>query len=158
MMKKLVSGATIGMIALGTLGLGKAALADTTAVEYDVDSTYTLVIPQRVELNSDSVTNMSIKTVNRNLAPGDTIAVSIQSGLSTDGEIKLERVGNILDKLTSTVKVGGSAVTMADPVVGEFSGHEMSETEISSIEFGIPQGNKLAGGYLQTLVFKAASK
>lgn len=157
-MKKLVSGATIGMIALGTLGLSTTALADTTAVEYDVDSTYTLIIPQRVELNANSVTDMSIKTVNRNLEPGDTIAVSISSGLEADGEIKLERTGSISDTLTSSVKVGGSAVTLANPVVGEFSGYAMAETEVSSIEFGIPQGNKLAGGYSQTLVFTAAPK
>lgn len=158
MMNKLVSGAAIGMVTLGSLGLGAAAFADSTAVEYDVDSTYTLIIPQKVELNSDSVTNMSIKTKDRNLEPGDTIAVSITSGLEADGEIKLERKGSTSDSLTSSVQVDGVDVSLANPVVGEFSGYALEETEVSSIEFGIPQGNKLAGGYAQTLVFTASQK
>ena len=156
MMKKLLSGVTIGLLGLGVSGFGAIASADTTSVEYDVDSTYTLIIPQRVELNADAVTNMSIKTVNRNLEPGKSVDVSITSGIENDGEIKLERNGSSSDTLTSTLKAGGSSVLMSDPVVGTFSGYEPSETEIASIEFGIPQGTKLAGGYSQTIVFTAS--
>lgn len=156
MMNKLLGGVTIGMITLGICGLGTIASADTTAVEYDVDSTYTLIIPQRVELNADTVTNMSIKTVNRNLDPGQSIGVSITGGMDSDGQIKLERNGSSSDTLTSSLNVNGSPVLMSDPIVGSFSGYEVAETEIASIEFGVPQGNKLAGGYSQTLVFTAS--
>lgn len=158
MMKKVGTTAALGMIGLGILGGSVTAFADTTAVEYDVDSTYTLIIPQRVELNSASVTNMSIKTVDRNLEPGSTIEVAITSGLAADGEIELERIGSTSDKLTSSVKVGGADVSLSNPVVGDFSGYAPAETEVSSIEFGIPQGNKLAGGYSQTLVFAATKR
>lgn len=157
-MKKLLGGVAIGLIALGGIGLGKTALAEETSVEYAVDSTYTLIIPQRVELSSNSVTNMSIKTVNRNLELGNTMEVTISSGLDADGEIKLERSINPSDTLTSSVKVGGSLVPLSNPVVGEFSGYEMNEAEVGLIEFGIPQGNKLAGTYTQTLVFTAKQK
>lgn len=157
-MKKLVTKAALGMIGLGIFGGSVTAFADSTSVEYDVDSTYTLIIPQRVELNSASVTNMSIRTVNRNLEPGATVEVAITSGLATTGGIELERIGSTSDKLTSSIKVNGADVTLADPVVGDFAGYEQNETEISSIEFGVPQGSKLAGGYSQTLVFTASKK
>ena len=157
-MKNVISKLTLGMIGLTCLGDGSDIFADTTTVEYDVDSSYTLVIPQKVELQSNNTTNMSIKTINRNLEPGVTMAVSISEGLDKDGEIKLERKGSTSDVLTSTVKVEGEAVTLANPTVGEFSGYETDETEVSSIEFGVPQGDKLAGSYSQTLVFSVSAK
>lgn len=157
-MKNVISKLTLGMIGLTCLGGGSDIFADTTTVEYDVDSSYTLVIPQKVELQSNNTTNMGIKTINRNLEPGVTMAVSISEGLDKDGEIKLKRKGSTSDVLTSTVKVEGEAVTLANPTVGEFSGYEKDETEVSSIEFGIPQGDKLAGSYSQTLVFSVSAK
>lgn len=153
MKKKIISGIISGVIGVSFLGGAVKGFADTTAVEYDVDSTYTMIIPQRVELNANTVTNMSIKTVNRNLEPGKSIDVSITSGLASDGEITLERIGSSSDTLTSTLSANGSAVSMSDPVVATFTGYEPLETEVGKIEFGIPQGTKLAGGYAQTLVF-----
>lgn len=147
-----------GTVVIGSLGLAKITLADTTLVECDVDSSYTVIIPQRVELNADSVTTMSIKTSNRNLEPGDSKEISITSGLEASGEIKLERVGSPTDSLTSTIRTNGEPVVLSNPVVGEFSGYAIAETEVSEIEFGIPQGTKLAGGYSTTLVFTISSK
>lgn len=158
MNKKLVGFLTAGTIAIGSFGMMQKAFADTTSVEYDVDSTFTVIIPQRVELKSDSETTMSIKTIDRNLEPADVKQVSVTSGLDSDGQIKLERNGNPSDTLTSTIKANGAAVTLANPVVAEFSGYQIAETEVSEIEFGIPQGTKLAGGYSTTLVFTVASK
>lgn len=158
MNKKLLGFLTAGTIAIGSLGMMQTASADTTSVEYDVDSTFTVIIPQRVELKSDSETTMSIKTVDRNLEPTDVKQISVTSGLDADGQIKLERNGSASDTLTSTFKADGTAVTLANPVVGEFSGYQAAETEVSEIEFGIPQGTKLAGGYATTLVFTVASK
>lgn len=157
MKKTVASILAVGTVAIGSLGMGQTALADTTSVEYAVDSSYTLIIPQRVELNSNSATTMSVKTINRNLEPGDTKTISITNGLESDGQIQLERIGSASDTLTSTITADGTSVTLANPIVGQFSGYEVAETQVSEIEFGIPQGTKLAGGYSTTLVFNVAS-
>lgn len=157
-MKKLV----VGVSVLATLGMvifiGNTAHADTTKVEYSVESDYTLVIPQSVNLLHDTVTEMSVKTINRNLEPEKEVEIRVTNGLKADGEIELERTGSTSDKLTSSIKSNGTSVTVANPVIGSFTGYAMAETEVSKIEFGIPQGEKLAGSYSTTLVFGASYK
>lgn len=157
-MEKLVGSmmtfATLGMMVIN----GSTAQADTTKVEYSVEGEYTLVIPQTVSLLQDSTTEVSIKTVNRNLEPDQEVEISITDGLSGDGEIKLQRTGSDSDVLTSSIKSKNNLVTIANPVVGSFTGYVMAETEVTKIEFGIPQGDLLAGSYSTTLTFGAGYK
>ncbi|EAC2314158.1 hypothetical protein RDV36_002761, partial [Listeria monocytogenes] len=103
-------------------------------------------------------TEMSVKTINRNLEPGKEVEVTLSSGLSADGEIELQRVGAISDVITSSFKSNNSVVPMANPVIGSFSGYAMEETEVSKIQIGNPQGDKKAGAYQTTLTFTAAFK
>lgn len=157
-MKKLV----VGTLAIATFGMmvinGSTAHADTTKVEYSVEGDYTLVIPQTINLLHNNVTEMSVKTVNRNLEPGKEVEIAITDGLSADGEIELQRTGSISDVLTSSIKSNNNPVTIANPVIGSFTGYAAAETEVSKIEFGIPQGQQLAGSYSTTLTFGASYK
>ncbi|WP_071879603.1 hypothetical protein, partial [Enterococcus termitis] len=155
-MKKLV----VGTLALATLGMmvinGSTAQADTTKVEYSVEGDYTLVIPQTVNLLHDNTTEMSIKTINRNLAPNKEVEITISDGLSADGEIELQRTNSASDVLTSSIKSNNNPVSITNPVIGSFTGYAMAETEVSKVEFGVPQGQQLAGNYSTTLTFAAA--
>lgn len=157
-MKKLV----VGTLALATLGMmvinGSTAQADTTKVEYSVEGDYTLVIPQTVNLLHDNTTEMSIKTINRNLAPGKEVEITISNGLSADGEIELQRTASVSDVLTSSIKSNNAPVLITNPVIGSFTGYATAETEVSKVEFGVPQGQQLAGSYSTTLTFAAAYK
>ncbi|HAA5077496.1 TPA_asm: hypothetical protein GEU67_13045, partial [Listeria monocytogenes] len=140
---------------------GTAYAADkegNTVVEYSVEGDYTLVVPEKVNLSNDNATEMSVKTINRNLEPGKEVEVTLSSGLSADGEIELPRVGAISDVITSSFKSNNSVVPMANPVIGSFSGYAMEETEVSKIQIGNPQGDKKAGAYQTTLTFTAAFK
>ncbi|EAD7948865.1 hypothetical protein E3303_06135 [Listeria monocytogenes] len=161
-MNKLVlstlSVATMGMVFFSG---GTAYAADkegNTVVEYSVEGDYTLVVPEKVNLSNDNATEMSVKTINRNLEPGKEVEVTLSSGLSADGEIELQRVGATSDVITSSFKSNNSTVTMANPVIGSFSGYAMEETEVSKIQIGNPQGDKKAGAYQTTLTFTAAFK
>ncbi|HAO6544858.1 TPA: hypothetical protein IQC52_002844, partial [Listeria monocytogenes] len=118
----------------------------------------TLVVPEKVNLSNDNATEMSVKTINRNLEPGKEVEVTLSSGLSADGEIELQRVGATSDVITSSFKSNNSTVTMANPVIGSFSGYAIEETEVSKIQIGSPQGDKKAGAYQTTLTFTAAFK
>jgi hypothetical protein len=157
MKKTVLSTLILGVFALMTVNSGTVN-ADTTKVEYSVDSDYTLVIPQSIHLLPDEAVEMSIKTVNRNLKPGQEVEVSLASGLSKDGEIELQRSNSISDVLTSSIKSNGSLIVLSNPVICSFDGYAMDETEVSTIEFGIPKGEKLAGSYNTTLVFEAGYK
>ncbi|MBC2108852.1 hypothetical protein [Listeria innocua] len=161
-MNKLVL-STLSVAAMGMVFFsgGTAYAADkegNTVVEYSVEGDYTLVVPEKVNLSSDNATEMSVKTINRNLEPGKEVEVTLSSGLSADGEIELQRVGAISDVITSSFKSNNSTVTMANPVIGSFSGYAMEETEVSKIQIGNPQGDKKAGAYQTTLTFTAAFK
>lgn len=161
-MKKLV----VSTLALATLGMmitnGSNAYAankqEDTVVEYSVEGDYTLVIPEKVNLSSENSTEMSVSTINRNLEPGKEVEIKLTTGLSADGEIELERTGSTSDKVTSSLKSNNNVVTVTDPVIGSFTGYALEETEVSKIEFGIPQGEKKAGAYQATLTFAAAYK
>lgn len=161
-MKKLI----VGTVALATLGMvvfnGSTAQAadksENTVVEYAVEGDYTLVIPEKVSLKHNETTGMSVKTVNRNLEPGKEVEVKLTNGLSADGEIELQRVGSASDKVTSSLKSNDVLVPVANPVIGSFTGYAIAETEVSKIEFGIPQGQILAGSYTTTLTFGASYK
>lgn len=154
----------VSTVALATLGMmflnGKTVLAadktENTVVEYAVEGDYTLVIPEKVILSHNSITEMSVKTVNRNLEPGKEVEIKLSSGLSADGEIELQRDGSTSDVITSSLKSNNAIVPVANPVIGRFTGFAMPETEVSKIEFGIPQGQKLAGSYNTTLTFEAS--
>lgn len=111
-------------------------------MEYSVEGDYTLVVPEKVNLSNDNATEMSVKTINRNLEPGKEVEVTLSSGLSADGEIELQRVGATSDVITSSFKSNNSTVTMANPVIGSFSGYAIEETEVSKIQIGSPQGDK----------------
>lgn len=157
MKKTILSTLILGTFAILTIN-SSSANADTTIVEYSVDSDYTLIIPQSINLLPDDAVEMSIKTVNRNLKPGQEVEVSLTSGLSKDGEIELQRSNSTSDTLTSSIKSNGSVITLSDPIICSFDGYAMEETEVSKIEFGTPQGEKLAGSYGTTLVFEAGFK
>ncbi|HAA3121046.1 TPA_asm: hypothetical protein GEJ33_00005, partial [Listeria monocytogenes] len=140
---------------------GTAYAADkegNTVVEYSVEGDYTLVVPEKVNLSNDNATEMSVKTINRNLEPGKEVEVTLSSRLSADGEIELQRVGATSDVITSSFKSNNSVVPMANPVIGSFSGYAIEETEVSKIQIGNPQGDKKAGAYQTTLTFTAAFK
>ncbi|HHQ0539005.1 TPA: hypothetical protein ACSKSY_000748 [Listeria monocytogenes] len=161
-MNKLVL-STLSVAAMGMVFFsgGTACAADkegNTVVEYSVEGDYTLVVPEKVNLSNDNATEMSVKTINRNLEPGKEVEVTLSSGLSADGEIELQRVGAISDVITSSFKSNNSVVPMANPVIGSFSGYAMEETEVSKIQIGNPQGDKKAGAYQTTLTFTAAFK
>ncbi|QGF44197.1 hypothetical protein GH758_00010 [Listeria monocytogenes] len=160
-MNKLVL-STLSVAAMGMVFFsgGTAYAADkegNTVVEYSVEGDYTLVVPEKVNLSNDNATEMSVKTINRNLEPGKEVEVTLSSGLSADGEIELQRVGAISDVITSSFKSNNSVVPMANPVIGSFSGYAMEETEVSKIQIGNPQGDK-NGAYQTTLTFTAAFK
>ncbi|EAE1669331.1 hypothetical protein Q9T56_002632 [Listeria monocytogenes] len=161
-MNKLVL-STLSVAAMGMVIFsgGTAYAADkegNTVVEYSVEGDYTLVVPEKVNLSNDNATEMSVKTINRNLEPGKEVEVTLSSGLSADGKIELQRVGAISDVITSSFKSNNSVVPMANPVIGSFSGYAMEETEVSKIQIGNPQGDKKAGAYQTTLTFTAAFK
>ncbi|EAC4530680.1 hypothetical protein Q838_03855 [Listeria monocytogenes] len=161
-MNKLVL-STLSVAAMGMVIFsgGTAHAADkegNTVVEYSVEGDYTLVVPEKVNLSNDNATEMSVKTINRNLEPGKEVEVTLSSGLSADGEIELQRVGATSDVITSSFKSNNSTVTMANPVIGSFSGYAIDETEVSKIQIGSPQGDKKAGAYQTTLTFTAAFK
>ncbi|AVS30511.1 TPA_asm: hypothetical protein GJA55_10905 [Listeria monocytogenes] len=161
-MNKLVL-STLSVAAMGMVFFsgGTAYAADkegNTVVEYSVEGDYTLVVPEKVNLSNDNATEMSVKTINRNLEPGKEVEVTLSSGLSADGEIELQRVGATSDVITSSFKSNNSTVTMANPVIGSFSGYAIEETEVSKIQIGSPQGDKKAGAYQTTLTFTAAFK
>ncbi|EAE7092367.1 hypothetical protein BI336_01270 [Listeria monocytogenes] len=161
-MNKLVL-STLSVAAMGMVIFsgGTAYAADkegNTVVEYSVEGDYTLVVPEKVNLSNDNATEMSVKTINRNLEPGKEVEVTLSNGLSADGEIELQRVGAISDVITSSFKSNNSIVPMANPVIGSFSGYAMEETEVSKIQIGNPQGDKKAGAYQTTLTFTAAFK
>lgn len=138
-----------------TLFVSRNIQAEETVVEYEVTGQYTLVIPSRVTLNTNSSTTMAIKTVNRNLEPDKEVEVLLTDGLASDGEIELTRV-NASGALRSSIKVEGNGVKATNPIIGKFSGFVLEETEIASIEFGAPQGQRLAGVYDTTLTFAAS--
>ncbi len=107
-MNKLVL-STLSVAAMGMVIFsgGTAYAADkegNTVVEYSVEGDYTLVVPEKVNLSNDNATEMSVKTINRNLEPGKEVEVTLSSGLSADGEIELQRVGAISDVITSSFK------------------------------------------------------
>ncbi|EAV9809878.1 hypothetical protein OGP71_000539 [Listeria monocytogenes] len=161
-MNKLVL-STLSVAAMGMVIFsgGTAYAADkegNTVVEYSVEGDYTLVVPEKVNLSNDNATEMSVKTINRNLEPGKEVEVTLSRGLSADGEIELQRVGAISDVITSSFKSNNSVVPMANPVIGSFSGYAIEETEVSKIQIGNPQGDKKAGAYQTTLTFTAAFK
>lgn len=159
-MKKLV----VGTLALAILGMmitnGSNAYAadkqENTVVEYSVEGDYTLLIPKKVNLSSENSTEMSVSTINRNLEPGKEVVIRLTAGLSADGEVELQRTDSTSDKVTSSLKSNNNVVTVANPVIGSFTGYALEETEVSKIEFGIPQGEKRAGAYQTTLTFVAA--
>ncbi|HHP9123876.1 TPA: hypothetical protein ACSJWG_002540 [Listeria monocytogenes] len=161
-MNKLVL-STLSVAAMGMVFFsgGTAYAADkegNTVVEYSVEGDYTLVVPEKVNLSNDNATEMSVKTINRNLEPGKEVEVTLSSRLSADGEIELQRVGATSDVITSSFKSNNSVVPMANPVIGSFSGYAIEETEVSKIQIGNPQGDKKAGAYQTTLTFTAAFK
>ncbi|MBO0458104.1 hypothetical protein JZO77_15315 [Enterococcus hulanensis] len=161
-MKKLVAGtlalATLGMMVINGSNAYAADKQENTIVEYSVEGDYTLVIPQKINLIHNSSTDMSIKTVNRNLEPDQEVEIKITDGLSADGEIELQRTGSASDVLTSSIKSNNTLVTIADSVIGSFTGYALEEKEVSKIEIGIPEGDQLAGNYSTTLTFGASFK
>ncbi|WP_086349223.1 hypothetical protein [Candidatus Enterococcus clewellii] len=138
---------------------GQEALANRqTKVSYDHASSYTLIIPAKVQLSFSETTELVLSTVNRNLSPSSEVEVRLIDGLTADGEITLSRENASEGKLVSSIKTAGNDVTSANRVVGSFKGFVAEETPISVIDLGIPQGNKLAGDYKTELVFSASYK
>lgn len=150
--------AVLLMVAAGC-SFGQEALANKqTTVNYEHASSYTLIIPAKVQLSFSESTELILSTVDRNLSPSSEVEVKLIDGLTADGEITLSRENASGDTLVSSIKTAGNDVTNANRVVGSFKGFVAEETPISVIDLGIPQGNKLAGDYKTELVFSAAYK
>lgn len=154
-MKKFLLGRLL--IVGGLFIVSPEAYADeqaNTSVEYKLESSYELIIPAKVTLDTEKDTLLAIKTKNRNISPDQKVDVTLIDGLSNDGEISLIRTSTS-DELTSTIKVNDQSVTTTDNIVASFSGMVEGEKEVSTLLIGEPTGNQLAGSYMSILTFSA---
>ncbi|MFC0616220.1 hypothetical protein [Enterococcus faecalis] len=165
--KKLTSALTCMML-VGSFGFTTLASADdnhATRVEYEyikpAPSSYTMVIPEKVSLYDGEVSQLSIKTKDRDIRDGESYAVTLASGLIADGTLSLKREDLGMIYLNSSVtKSDGSLVSIDNPEIGEFSGVEPNETEVTKLLLGAPTTNSFTkeGTYSTSIVFKVSKK
>lgn len=164
--KKLLTAALTCMMTLGSFGFTTLASADsyTTRVEYEyvkpAPSSYTMDIPEKVALHKTDVTELSIKTKERDIRDGEAFVVSLSKGLVSDGKIsmKLEDSIGMFSLESSVTKEDGSPVTMNDRVLGEFSGVEPNETEVTKLFLSAPFGASTKEGKYSTDITFLVSK
>ncbi|NBJ47178.1 hypothetical protein C6N01_13280 [Enterococcus faecalis] len=164
--KKIVTSALTSMMLVGSFGFMSLASADnlTTRVEYEYmkpgPSSYTMIIPEKLSLHDTETSHLSIKTKDRDIRDGEIYAVSLSSGLTSDGVISLKHESLMFYLNSSVTKEDGTLVSFDNPEIGEFSGVEPNEMEVSKLLLGAPEANKFTkeGTYSTNITFKVSKK
>lgn len=124
---------------------------DRTEVTYDVDSVYTVVIPESAQLGSD----MDITSNSMNIDVNEAVNVYIKEGVE-NGVMTLKRDFNESTTITADVKLGDKKITdIEKTVVACFKGDDTNPTVgTGTITLGEPNEDYVkAGSYTGTLTF-----
>ena len=154
-------------IIFGSLFIGNSAMAEetqTTSVNYDMPSSYTVTIPSKISLDSENSVGFTIWDY-ANIKKTENLEIRVSEGISDVGEIILKR-SNAKDTLTTSLyrkKLGSMTedrlITKSDNLLATRVGAGRSDN--GSIGTGTPMllsapsGNQLAGSYSATLTFQA---
>lgn len=156
-MKKIMIGTTMwSLLILGFAGTVQAE-DKTTDVEYNVDSTYTLVIPASIDLEKS--TEIRIGTSTHNIEPAKQLSITLSNtndSIADDGTISLKRqkdflVNTLLTKLT---KGSGATVLKKGDLLIKVTDKSDSGS-LGTFKFADLSGEKKAGKYKTTINFVA---
>lgn len=128
----------------------------STAVTFNVDPTYTVTIPEKVELNQ--VNNGGTITYENDLTVTAAAGVRLLAGeviqvtLKSDSNFNLSTAADAAYKLPYTVTVGSDTIAN-DGVVAEFGTNNAAQTATLHFAAGNPA---YAGDYSDTVIFTLA--
>lgn len=156
-MKKMMIGTMMsGLLAVGFAGTAQAE-ERTTDVEYNVDNTYTLVIPSSIDLETNS--DIQIGTSAHNIEPMKQLRITLSNtnaSIASDGTISLERQKDLSQNTLSTkltkendtiaLKKGDLLIKVTD---------ESDSGSLATFRFADLTGDKKAGQYKTTINFVA---
>lgn len=122
---------------------------NTTTLQYSVDESYVVTIPETVSLNQSLVISSELANTEPNMA----VKVRI-SNLTADGKAELARTDDTTYTITAAAKQNGASISN-DSVVAVFA-DVTEKTEAAAITFDAPSaasGAIKAGSYSGTLTF-----
>ena len=158
-MKKMLFG--IMMVGLLALGFEEMAHGVETEVNYNVENSYTLVIPQKIDL--ENTTEFKIGTSAHNIEPTKQLSITLSSeneSISEDGTISLKRQKD----LSANHTLSTTLTRKNDPIVLKKSDLLVKATNksesgvLETFTFSEITGDKKAGSYKTTITFAADVK
>lgn len=156
-MKKVLLSGILGLTMLS--GLVTPVLANessgSTAVTYGEENTYTITIPDKVNVNKYGGDNVEadITSSSANIEPGKKVSVTISSTIIDQGKIELKN-GN--QAVTTKVTKDNSPITK-DKEVASFTGMINTSIVGGTLNFSaIQESNALAGSYTGRLDYSIA--
>ena len=152
-MKKKVIASALGMMLLSATVL--PVYAQDMSVSYSQATTYTLSIPQSIDLSKDSsITSQEIGVSAVNTAPTEKVQVKIKDGI-TDGKVTLIRKDDSATTVVSSVTQDRKTVNNGS-VIAEFQDTDISP--VKTIDFSAIEDSKgeevKAGTYNGTITFE----
>lgn len=156
---------TILMIFSSNIVVNAATLSTDGAttqvpVKYTANTTaFVIVIPAQLSPTTKSK-SFSITSSSMNLRPDEELVVTISSGCNSSGQVILQREGDKTSNpatLTTTLVVGGKAISENDYIVGMFKDSDTSTTNLTGNIIMSPlkvDSNTKAGDYSAVVEFK----
>lgn len=150
MKKNRLMAGTMSMMMLGALAL--PVHAQQMSVTYRQPNTYTVSIPQSIDLSAGATFN-EIETSNVNLEPNTKITIKISQGVDQNGVIELSRENDTDTKAVTTVSLtdGGTGIEL-DKDFASFTANGKQKLYYSAIA-AKDGGTVKAGNYSGTLTF-----
>lgn len=158
MKRKWLVSAMLGLLVVSELGATIYAEEKETEVTYDVQSSYTLSIPAKVDLSTSLFSR--IGTTYHNIEPNKKLDISLSannSSIDNEGKIFLTRKNDSTSHtLTTTVSTNGDPLGINSTVLSIIGTQDTGET--TSLTFSPLAGTKKAGNYAATIHFAAEIK
>lgn len=162
MKKTIIGSSLVGSMLLGmtisSLPVLAAEPVYDSVVTYEVvtDSTYTLEIPEIIELNHSSAADLEINVSDVRLAVGNKLVVSVATERTpnTNGTLTLKRWDDTTNSLTASIKNSKGILVKDHDVVAETADNITTTRNIGKLTIGAPSGDKsIAGNYSEILTF-----
>jgi len=146
------------LVSLLALGFVEMVHGEETEVNYKVENSFTLVIPQYIDLGK--TTELKIGTSGHNIEPAKQLSITLSSeneSISEDGTISLKRQKDLSTNHTLSTKLtkqnDSKALKKGDLLVKATSKSESGVLE--TFTFSEITGDKKAGSYKTTITFAA---
>ncbi|MGL9730948.1 hypothetical protein [Enterococcus sp. DIV0756] len=146
------------LVSLLALGFVEMVHGEETEVNYKVENSYTLVIPQKIDLQN--TTELKLGTSGHNIEPVKQLSITLSSeneSISEDGTISLKRQKDLSTNHTLSTKLtkqnDSKVLKKGDLLVKATNKSESGVLE--AFMFSEITGDKKAGSYKTTITFVA---